>query len=281
MAHKLVIVGSGPAGLTAALYAARANLEPLCIEGLEAGGQLMLTTEVENYPGFPKGLLGPEMMQLFREQAARFGTKFASGNVERVDFSKRPFKLWVDDELIEGKSVIIATGATAMWLGIPSETKLRGHGVSACATCDGFFFKDKNVAVVHRRDKLRASKIMQQKAMNNPKIKWKWNAVVTEVLGDKAVEGVRLQDVHAKKDEVLHVQGLFLAIGHKPNTEFLKGHIALDNQGYVIVKDNTKTSVKGVFVAGDVFDHRYRQAVTAAGSGCMAAIDAERWLEEK
>jgi len=304
MAHKLVIVGSGPAGLTAALYAARANLEPLCIEGLEAGGQLMLTTEVENYPGFPKGLLGPEMMQLFREQAARFGTKFASGNVERVDFSKRPFKLWVDDELIEGKSVIIATGATAMWLGIPSETKLRGHGVSACATCDGFFFKDKDVAVigggdtameeatfltkfaktvtvVHRRDKLRASKIMQQKAMNNPKIKWKWNAVVTEVLGDKAVEGVRLQDVHAKKEEVLHVQGLFLAIGHKPNTEFLKGHIALDNQGYVIVKDNTKTSVKGVFVAGDVFDHRYRQAVTAAGSGCMAAIDSERWLEEK
>src|SRR6267143_1202460 len=304
MAHKLVIVGSGPAGLTAALYAARANLEPVVIEGLEAGGQLMLTTDVENYPGFPKGLLGPEMMQLFHEQAARFGTQFVSGNVDRVDFSKRPFQLWAEDEHLQAKSVVIATGASAMWLNIPSETKLRGHGVSACATCDGFFFKDKDVAVVgggdtameestfltkfartvtvvHRRDKLRASKIMQQKAMNNPKIKWKWNAVVTEVLGDKAVEGVRLQDVHAKKDEVLHVQGLFLAIGHKPNTEFLKGHIALDNQGYVIVKDNTKTSVKGVFVAGDVFDHRYRQAVTAAGSGCMAAIDSERWLEEK
>jgi thioredoxin reductase (NADPH) len=304
MAHKLVIVGSGPAGLTAALYAARANLEPVCIEGLEAGGQLMLTTDVENYPGFPKGLLGPEMMQLFREQAGRFGTQFVSGNVDRVDFSKRPFKLWAEDELIEAKSVVIATGASAMWLNIPSETKLRGHGVSACATCDGFFFKDKDVAVVgggdtameestfltkfartvtvvHRRDKLRASKIMQQKAMHNPKIGWKWNAAVTEVIGDKAVEGVRVQDVHTKREEVLPVQGLFLAIGHKPNTGFLKGQIALDAQGYVIVKDNTRTSVEGVFVAGDVFDHRYRQAVTAAGSGCMATIDAERWLEEK
>jgi len=302
MTEKVVIVGSGPAGLTAAIYAARANLAPVCVEGLEAGGQLMLTTDVENYPGFPKGLMGPEMMQLFREQAERFGTKFVSGNVDRVDFSKRPFKLWVEDRELVTDSVIIATGATAMWLNLPSEQKLRGHGVSACATCDGFFFKDKDVVVigggdtameestfltkfantvtvVHRRDKLRASKIMQKKAMSNPKIKWKWNAAITEVLGDKAVEGVRLKDVHNGKEEVLKAQGLFLAIGHKPNTDFVKGHLAMDELGYIKIHDNTLSSVEGVFIAGDVFDRRYRQAVTAAGSGCQAAIDAERWLE--
>jgi len=304
MVEKVVIVGSGPAGLTAAIYAARANLAPLVVEGLEAGGQLMLTTDVDNYPGFPKGLLGPEMMHLFKEQAARFGTKFMPGNVDRTDFSKRPFKLWVEDTLIEAEAVIIATGATAMWLNIPSETKLRGHGVSACATCDGFFFKDKDVVVigggdtameeatfltkfaskvtvVHRREKLRASKIMQAKAMANPKIKWHWNGTVTEVLGDKAVEGVIVKDTRTGKTDVLHVQGLFLAIGHKPNTEFLKGQLEMDELGYLKIHDNTLSSVEGVFIAGDVFDRRYRQAVTAAASGCQAAIDAERWLEAR
>jgi thioredoxin reductase (NADPH) len=304
MVEKIVIVGSGPAGLTAAIYAARANLSPLCVEGLEAGGQLMLTSEVDNYPGFPKGLLGPEMMQLFREQAERFGTKFVSGNVERTDFKKRPFKLWVEDQLIEAHSVVIATGASAMWLNIPSETKLRGHGVSACATCDGFFFKDKDVVVigggdtameestfltkfarvvtvVHRRDKLRASKIMQQKAKTNPKIQWRWNAQVTEVLGDKAVEGVRVKDVQSGNEDVIHAQGLFLAIGHRPNTEFLRGQLEMDELGYIKIHDNTRSSVDGVFVAGDVFDRRYRQAITAAGSGCQAAMDAERWLENQ
>ncbi len=304
MAHKVAIIGSGPAGLTAAIYAGRANLEPVVIEGLAAGGQLMLTTEVENYPGFPKGLMGPDMMGLFKEQAVRFGAKMVSGDVERVDFSTRPFKLWVDDERIEADAVIIATGASAMWLGLPSETKLRGHGVSACATCDGFFFKDKpvavvgggdtameessfltkfasNVVVVHRRDKLRASKIMQERAQSNPKISFKWNAVVTEVLGERSVEGLRLKDTKTGAEETMPVQGLFLAIGHKPNTDFLKGALDMDDQGYLKIHDNTRSSVEGVFVAGDVFDRRYRQAVTAAGSGCQAAIDAERWLEEK
>lgn len=303
MANKVAIIGSGPAGLTAALYAGRANLEPIVIEGMAAGGQLMLTTEVENYPGFPKGLMGPDMMTLFREQALRFGAQMVAGDVERVDFSKRPFTLWVDDKPIHADAVIVATGASAMWLNIPSETRLRGHGVSACATCDGFFFKDKAVAVigggdtameesnfltkfaskvivVHRRDKLRASKIMQERAHKNPKISFKWNRTVTEVLGEHTVEGLRLKDTTNGKEEALPVQGLFLAIGHKPNTDFLKGALAMDEQGYLKIHDNTRSSVDGVFVAGDVFDRRYRQAVTAAGSGCQAAIDAERWLEE-
>jgi thioredoxin reductase (NADPH) len=304
MVHKVAIIGSGPAGLTAAIYAARANLEPVVIEGMAAGGQLMLTTEVENYPGFPKGLMGPDMMALFKEQAVRFGAQMVAGDVEKVDFSKRPFTLWVDDKAIEADAVIVATGASAMWLGIPSETKLRGHGVSACATCDGFFFKDKpvavvgggdtameesnfltkfasNVVVVHRRDKLRASKIMQERAQNNPKISFKWNSVVTEVLGEGSVQGLRLKDTRTGAEETMAVQGLFLAIGHKPNTEFLRGALDMDDQGYIKIHDNTRSSVEGVFVAGDVFDRRYRQAITAAGSGCQAAIDAERWLEEK
>ncbi len=305
MAHKVAIVGSGPAGLTAAIYAARANLEPVCIEGLEWGGQLQLTTEVENYPGFPKGLLGPEMMNLFHEQAERFGTKFIKyANVDKVDFSKRPFKMWVADELVEAESVIIATGASAMWLNIPSEQKLRNKGVSACATCDGALpiFRNQQIAVIgggdtameetsfltkfasqviviHRRDKLRASKIMQNRVLNNPKVKMQWNSVVEEVLGTEAVEGVRVKDVHNGKKEDIPVKGLFLAIGHKPNTDFLKGQLDMDAQGYLKIHDNTLSSVEGVFIAGDVFDRRYRQAVTAAGSGCQAAIDAERWLE--
>jgi len=304
MAHKVVIIGSGPAGLTAAIYAARANLEPLCIEGVPWGGQLQLTTEVENYPGFPKGLLGPEMMQLFRDQAERFGTKFLTANVEKVDFSKRPFKLWADDNLIEAQAVVVATGASAMWLDIPSETRLRGHGVSACATCDGFFFKAKDVAVIgggdtameeatfltkfastvtiiHRRDKLRASKFMQKRAMENPKIKFRWNAVVTEVLGTQKVEGLRIKDTVTGKEDTMKAEGLFLAIGHKPNTGFLRGALEMDDLGYLKIQDNTKSSVEGVFIAGDVFDKRYRQAITAAGSGCQAAIDAERWLEQQ
>ncbi len=304
MTHKVAIVGSGPAGLTAAIYAGRADLEPVVIEGLAAGGQLMLTTDVENYPGFPKGLMGPDMMALFREQAERFGAKMVSGDVERVDFSKRPFTMWVDDKAIEADAVIIATGASAKWLGLPSETRLRGHGVSACATCDGFFFKDKKVAVVgggdtameesnfltkfasdvvviHRRDKLRASKIMQERTERNPKISLRWNAVVTDVLGEQTVQGIELKDTKTGAKETMEVEGLFLAIGHQPNTGFLQGALDMNEKGYIKIHDNTLSSVEGVFVAGDVFDRRYRQAVTAAGSGCQAAIDAERWLEER
>jgi thioredoxin reductase (NADPH) len=305
MAHKVVIVGSGPAGLTAAIYAARANLEPVVIEGLEWGGQLQLTTEVENYPGFPKGLLGPEMMNLFHEQAERFGTKFVKYcNVEKVDFSKRPFKLWAGDEMLEAESVIIATGASAMWLNLPSEQKLRNRGVSACATCDGALpiFRQQplvvvgggdtameessfltkfasTVTIVHRREKFRASKIMQSRVLANPKIKVRWNAVVTDVVGKDVVEGVRVKDVVHGKEEVIPAKGVFLAIGHKPNTDFLKGQLDMDEQGYLKIHSNTLSSVEGVFIAGDVFDRRYKQAVTAAGSGCQAAIDAERWLE--
>src|SRR6266850_3280475 len=305
MVEKVVIVGSGPAGLTAAIYAARANLAPLVVEGLEAGGQLMLTTDVDNYPGFPKGLLGPEMMHLFKEQAARFGTKFMPGNVDRTDFSKRPFKLWVEDTLIEAEAVIIATGATAMWLNIPSETKLRGHGVSACATCDGFFFKDKDVVVigggdtameeatfltkfasdvnvVHRRDTLRASKIMQDRAVKNPKISFIWDSVVDKVYGDPkagGVTGVRLKNLKTGETQDFKPDGLFIAIGHEPNTKLFVGQLDLNAAGYIITHDGTKTSVSGVFACGDVQDHVYRQAVTAAGTGCMAAIDAERFLE--
>ncbi len=304
MAHKVVIIGSGPAGLTAAIYAARANLAPLCIEGVPWGGQLQLTTEVENYPGFPKGLMGPEMMQLFRDQAERFGTKFITANVDKVDFSRRPFKLWADNVLIEADAVIVATGASAMWLDIPSETRLRGHGVSACATCDGFFFKAKDVAVIgggdtameeatfltkfastvtiiHRRDKLRASKFMQKRATENPKIQFRWNSQVTEVLGTQKVEGLRLKDTVTGKEDTMKAEGLFLAIGHRPNTEFVRGALDMDELGYLKIHDNTRSSVEGVFIAGDVFDKRYRQAITAAGSGCQAAIDAERWLESQ
>ncbi len=303
--EKLVIIGSGPAGYTAALYAARANLSPLLFEGLQPGGQLTITSDVENYPGFPEGILGPELMEKMRGQAERFGTRFVLGDVTRVDFSTRPFKIWQDDQLYLAEAVIVATGASAKWLGIPSEKKFQGKGVSACATCDGFFFKGVEVAVVgggdtaveeatfltkyatkviliHRRDALRASKIMADRARNNPKIAFEWNAVVDEVLGDdKGVTGVRLRSTHDNATRELAVKGLFMGIGHEPNTALFKGQLAMNAVGYLqIDAPSTHTSVPGVFAAGDVADPTYRQAVSAAGTGCMAAIDAERWLGE-
>ena len=303
--HKVVIIGSGPAGLTAALYAARANLEPLVIAGYEAGGQLMITTDVENYPGFPEGIMGPELMERFRKQAERFGTTFIDKDVTSVDFSKRPFTLDVEGEKVRAETVIVATGASAKWLGLPNESRLRGHGVSACATCDGFFFKGKEVAVVgggdtameetsfltkfaskvyliHRRKEFRASKIMQTRVLQNPKVEVIYDTTVTDVLGEKTVEALELQDVNTGAKRKLAVGGLFLAIGHAPNTAFLKGALDLDDKGYIVTRgaNQTETKIPGVFVAGDVFDTRYRQAITAAGSGCKAAIDVERWLHE-
>jgi len=304
--EKLVIVGSGPAGYTAAVYAARANLSPLMIEGLQPGGQLTITSDVENYPGFPDGILGPELMEKFKKQAERFGTRFVLGEVTRVDFSKRPFQLWQEDTLYTAEAVIVATGASAKWLGIPSEKKYQGKGVSACATCDGFFFRGVEVAVVgggdtaveeatfltkyaskvtmvHRRDELRASKIMAERAKKNPKIDFAWNAVVDEVVGDgKGVTGVKLKSTKDGATRVLPVKGLFMGIGHEPNTGVFKGQLAMNDVGYIQVKaPSTYTSVEGVFAAGDVSDPTYRQAVSAAGTGCMAAIDAERWLAEQ
>lgn len=303
--ENVVIIGSGPAGLTAAIYAARANLDPLVVAGYEAGGQLMITTDVENYPGFPDGILGPDLMERFRKQAERFGTRFVDKDVTSVDFARRPFTLDVEGEKILAKAVVVATGASAKWLGIPSETRLRGHGVSACATCDGFFFKDKDVVVigggdtameeasfltkfarsvtiVHRRDEFRASKIMQKRVLEDPKISVVWDTVVEEVLGEKTVEGVRVRNVKTGESSKIACQGVFLAIGHVPNTRFLGDQLALDAKGYIVTHGEleTRTNVPGVFVAGDVFDTRYRQAVTAAGSGCKAAIDVERWLHE-
>jgi thioredoxin reductase (NADPH) len=299
----VLIVGSGPAGLTAALYAARANLHPIVIEGAEAGGQLMLTTEVENYPGFPTGILGPELMGKMREQAARFGAEFVTANASKVDLSGSPFHAWVDDEQYSGKSLIISTGAKAKMLGLDSERKLLGRGVSTCATCDGFFFRSKALAVVgggdsaleeaifltrfatkvtivHRRDRLRASKVMQDRAYANPKIDFAWNSVVEEVQGDDAVCGIRLRNIEDNTESVLDVAGVFVAIGHLPNTELFEGQVGMDEAGYILVdQPGTATSVEGVFAAGDAVDHIYRQAVTAAGTGCAAAIDAERWLE--
>jgi thioredoxin reductase (NADPH) len=300
--RNLVIIGSGPAGLTAAIYAGRANLEPLVACGSTAGGQLMLTTDVENYPGFPEGILGPEMMDKFRKQAARFGAELVDEDITKVDFAKRPFRLWLGDKEIQSKSVIIATGASAIWLGIESETKLRGHGVSSCATCDGFFFKNKDVVVVgggdtameeanflaricsrvtvvHRRQEFRASKIMLERAQANPKIAWVLDSVVEEVIGKEKVEAVRVKNVKTGKKAELPSSALFVAIGHTPNTEVFKGQIEMDDKGYIVVKKHTLTNVDGVFSAGDVDDHRYRQAVTAAGEGCKAAMDAEKWLE--
>ena len=299
---KVVIVGSGPAGLTAAIYAARANLEPLVIGGYAPGGQLMITSDVENYPGFPDGIQGPELMQKFREQAERFGTHFVDVDVEAVDFSGRPFRLWADKTEYTADSVIIATGASALWLGLENETRLRGRGVSACATCDGFFFRGKKVAVVgggdtaleeatfltrfadkvlmlHRRDQFRGSKIMQQRAMDNPKINVRWNTEVADVLGEDKVEGLRLRDTTPGGEAEEPVEGLFVAIGYKPNTDVYRDWLDVDEKGYLVVTDHTRTKIDGVFVAGDVHDHRYRQAVTAAADGCRAAIDAERWLE--
>ncbi len=312
--RTVVIIGSGPAGLTAAIYAARANLEPLVIEGApsstsdQPGGQLMLTTDVENYPGFPDGVMGPELMAKFREQAARFGTEFLTDKVTRVDFSSRPFALWVGDPdatepTYTADAVIVSTGARSLMLGIDKEQELIGHGVSTCATCDGFFFRDQDIAVVgggdsaleeatfltkfarsvtviHRRDELRASKIMQDRAMANPKITFRWNAVVEAIEGETSVEGVVVRDVHTDATESLPVSGLFVAIGHRPNTDLFTDHLDMKDNGYLITEPGrSASSVDGVFVCGDVQDDIYRQAVTSAGSGCMAAIDAERWLE--
>jgi len=301
---KLLIIGSGPAGLTAAIYAARANLEPIVIAGSTPGGQLMLTSDVENYPGFPDGIQGPDLMNLFRAQAERFGTQIVDVDIDRVDLSARPFRVWARGVEYRGQALIVATGASAMWLGLDSETRLRGRGVSACATCDGFFFRDKEIAVVgggdtafeeatyltrfaskvhvlHRRDEFRASRIMVDRAKLNPKIEIHTNTAVDEVLGDEKVSGLRLSDTTTGKQRVMPADGVFIAIGHKPNTEALRDWLEVDAKGYLVVRGETNSQIEGVFIAGDVHDHRYRQAVTAAGDGCMAAIDAERWLESQ
>jgi len=303
--YKVVILGSGPAGLTAALYAARANLHPLVIEGMEPGGQLTITTEVENYPGFEKGIQGPEMMEVFRRQVERFGTRFLQGEVTEVRMGKRPIELECEGKAICTESLIVSTGATAQWLGIESEQRLKGYGVSACATCDGAFFKNKEVVVVgggdtaieeaifltrfasrvsivHRRDALRASKIMQDRAEKNPKIAFVWDSVVEEIFGEPktGVSAVKLKNLKTKQTSDFKCEGVFMAIGHKPNTAIFKGQLEMDELGYLKVKPgSTFTNIDGVFAAGDVADRVYRQAVTAAGTGCMAAIDAERWLE--
>ncbi|MFH1018720.1 MAG: thioredoxin-disulfide reductase [Pseudomonadota bacterium] len=300
--EKVIIIGSGPAGFTAAIYAARALLNPLMFEGLTAGGQLMLTMEVENFPGFPQGVMGPDLMEHLRKQAVRFGSRIVAKDVTQVDFARRPFLVETAGERHEAESVIVATGASAKTLGLPSERKLMGHGVSTCATCDGAFFRDQEVivvgggdtameealfltrfaskvTVVHRREQPRASPYLAQKARNHPKIRFAWNTVVEEVGGDGEVKDVSLRDVKAGKTWKQPCQGVFIAIGHTPNTNLFVGQLELDANGYVVTKEGAQTSVEGVFACGDVQDHVYRQAVTAAGSGCMAAIDCERWLE--
>ncbi len=303
--YDVIIIGSGPSGLTAAIYATRANLKTLVIAGAVAGGQLTTTSEVENYPGFPDGVLGPELMNLWRRQAERFKAEFVDDDVTKVDFAPRPFKVWVSDQEYQGRAVIIATGANAKYLNLPNEQRLKGRGVSACATCDGFFFRQaevivvgggdtameealylsklcKTVTVVHRRHEFRASKIMQERLLKTPNVKVVWDSEVVDVLGDSKVEAVRMKSVKTGGITDVKVQGLFLAIGHAPATEIFKGHVDLDRD-YVVLKPRdgyqTSTSVDGVFAAGDVHDHRYRQAVTAAGFGCMAALDAEKWLQ--
>ncbi len=301
--RNVIIIGSGPAGLTAAVYAARANLSPLLIEGWQSGGQLTTTTEVENYPGFAKGIMGPELMKEMRTQAERFGTEFLTGDVTTVDLKQRPLSITVDTEqTIHAKTVIIATGASAIQIGVKNEARLTGHGVSTCATCDGFFFKGKElivvgggdsameeatfltkfaskVSIVHRRDKLRASKIMQDRAVKNEKITFVWNSVVDDILGHDVVTGARLKNLVTGKTTDLPCAGVFVAIGHRPNTTLFVDQLEMDAKGYLITNHGTTTSIPGVFAAGDVQDSTYRQAVTAAGSGCMAAIDAERFLE--
>jgi thioredoxin reductase (NADPH) len=307
--RNVVIIGSGPAGLTAAIYTARASLAPLIIEGEpssttdQPGGQLMLTTEVENFPGFPNGIMGPELMQNMREQAARFGAEFITAKVTAVDFSERPFKVWVRDELHLAHSVIVSTGAQSLMLGLEAETRLIGHGLSTCATCDGFFFRGQEIAVVGggdsaieeatfltkfaskvtmlvRRDQLRASKIMQERAHSNPKIEIRWNSVIDDLIGDDKLEGALVRDTVTGEVSRLDVTGVFIAIGHRPNTDLFRTVLDMDDTGYLVTRPGSSyTNVDGVFACGDVQDHTYRQAITAAGSGCMAAIDAERWLE--
>ena len=303
--RNVVIIGSGPAGLTAAIYTARANLSPLLIEGWQSGGQLTTTTEVENYPGFAKGIMGPELMKDMRAQAERFGAEFLTGDVSAVNFKHRPLTLTIDGErTVETNTVIIATGASAIPIGLPNEKRLTGHGVSTCATCDGFFFREKElvvvgggdsameeatfltkfatkVSIVHRRDKLRASKIMQERAMKNEKIAFVWNSVVEDILGSDLVTGVRLKNVVTGKTTDLACAGVFVAIGHRPNTALFTGQLDMDEKGYIRTHKGTTTSVRGIFAAGDVQDSTYRQAITAAGTGCMAAIDVERFLETR
>jgi thioredoxin reductase (NADPH) len=309
--RHVIIIGSGPAGLTAAIYAARANLAPLVIEGEpsstsdQPGGQLMLTTDVENYPGFPDGIMGPELMISFRSQAERFGAEFLTEKATRVDFSERPFRVWVREREFRADAVIVSTGAQSLMLGLEAESKLLGHGLSTCATCDGFFFRGHNIAVVgggdsaveeatfltkfadkvtliHRRDQLRASKIMQDRALSNPKIEMLWNHTVTDVLGDHTVEGIEVTSTVDGATSTLPVTGVFVAIGHRPNTDLFAGLRDMDENGYLVTQPNSSyTNIPGVFACGDVQDHTYRQAITAAGSGCMAAIDAERWLESQ
>ncbi|HMM49373.1 MAG TPA: thioredoxin-disulfide reductase [Miltoncostaeaceae bacterium] len=301
--HSIIIIGGGPAGYTAAIYAGRANLKPLLAEGYGAGGQLMLTTDVENYPGFPAGIQGPQLMGDLRGQAERFGAQIITADVEKVDLTQRPHRVWIEGTEHTADAVIIATGATARWLNLPSETALRGFGVSTCATCDGFFFKDQrmvvvgggdsameeaiyltrmaeHVTIVHRRHQFRASDIMARRALENDKIDVRWNAEVIEVLGDGKVEAVRLRDTRTGEEDILPTAALFVAIGHDPTTGLFAGQIDLDDEGYIIT-DGTRTSREGVFACGDVQDTVYRQAITAAASGCMAAIDAERWLETR
>lgn len=300
--EKLIIIGSGPAGLTAAIYASRGGLDPLVIAGREAGGQLMLTTDVDDFPGFPEGIQGPDLMANMRKQAERFDTRFLEENVLSVDFSKKPLVIQTESRRLMAESLIIATGASAMWLNLESETKLRGRGVSACAVCDGFFFKDKDVivvgggdtamrevqylskicksvTVVHRRDSLRAQSALVELVKSKPNVKFIWNSAIEEFLGEAKLEKVKIKNVQSGEISEMPIDGVFVAIGHKPNTDFLKGQIALDEKGYVVVSDETKTSKEGVFSAGDVSDHKYRQGVTAAGAGCKACFDAEEYLE--